>query len=250
MGCFVLPRSGDAALQQRLDDPVGRVPVPSQLKDQANIGRRLLVRLHPPVGPLPIAVGTSLALVLAAPELHILGALILDGQVPAVKLADQIFERYVDAAGVSVEGIAVKLVVDGNEADAIQWEYHLHKVANLDAVAAKAGEILYDDTVDGSRPHLVKQVLDGWPFKVGPAVPIVYKLQDLHIFYALHGVNVLMKRMLLVLDAEAAHLAVLCGETDIERDHIRKEFIHTPAPPGYGQSRFQRQNQWIHRSAR
>ena len=49
-----------------------------------------------------------------------------------------------------------------------------------------------NDTVDLALPHLVKQVLDGWPLKVGPAIPVVDELQYLHILDALHSVNILM----------------------------------------------------------
>nr|WP_065547653.1 hypothetical protein [Enterocloster clostridioformis] len=65
-GRFVLGGGGDVPLKQGLDDLIRFIPA------------------------LPVAVGTEFALVLAPPELHILGVLVLDGQVPAVKLADQI----------------------------------------------------------------------------------------------------------------------------------------------------------------
>nr|WP_304577110.1 hypothetical protein [uncultured Bacteroides sp.] len=165
MGRFVLGRGGDISLKQGLDDLVRFISVLCQFKDHLDNGGGFLVRLHAAICALPVAVRTGLTLVFAPAELHILGALILDGQVPTVKLADQILERHIDAACVSVELIAVKIIVDGNEADAVQRENHFHKVPHFNAVAPEPGKILHDDAVDLAFPHLVKQFLYGWPLK-------------------------------------------------------------------------------------
>ena len=140
-----------------------------------------------------------------------------------------------------MEGITVKIVVDRDEADAVQRENHFHKVSHFNAVASEPGEVLHNDAVDFALPNLVKQFLDGGPLEVGPAVPVVDELQDLHILDALHSVNVLVERVFLVLDAETAHLAVLGGEPDIEGDHIGNQAAtHFPAPPSHAQNRPQR----------
>ena len=251
VGRFVLGRGGDIPLKQGLDDLVGLAPLPCQLKDHSHIGGGFLVRLHAAIRALLVAIGTELALILPPAELHILGALVLDGQVPAVKLADQIFERHIDAARVPMELVAVKIIVDGNEAHTVQRENHFHKVPHFNAVSPKPGKILHDNTVDLALPHLVKQFLDGWPLKIGPAVPIVDKLQDLRVFNALHSVNVLVERVLLVLNAETTHLAVLGGKSDIEGNHIGDQVAtHSPAPPSHAQNRRQRRSQWTHHPGR
>jgi len=43
---------------------------------------------------------------------------------PAEKPADKVLKRRIDAAGVSVQPVAVKAIIDGNKADAIQRENH------------------------------------------------------------------------------------------------------------------------------
>ena len=112
------------ALKQGLDDLIRSTPLQRQFKDHPHVGGGFLIRLHAAIRALPVAVGTGLALVLAPAKLHILGALVLDGQVPAVKFTDQILERHIDATCVPVELIAVKIIVDGNEADTVQRENH------------------------------------------------------------------------------------------------------------------------------
>ena len=107
-------------------------------------GGSFLIWLHAAICALPVAVGTGLALVLAPAELHILGALVLDGQVPAVKLADQILERRVDAAGVPMELVTVKIIGDGNEAHTVQRENHftdMDKTTNQ--IVKRAADILH-----------------------------------------------------------------------------------------------------------
>ena len=95
MSLFVLGRGGDMALKQDFDDLIRSTPIPCQFKNQPDIGRGFFVRLYAAIPALLVAVRTGLTLILAAPELHILGAFVLDRQVPAVKFADQIFERYI-----------------------------------------------------------------------------------------------------------------------------------------------------------
>ena len=153
------------ALKQGLDDLIRSMSIQRQFKDHPHIGGGFLIRLHTAICALPVAIGTGLALVLAPAELYILGALVLDGQVPAVKLADQILERHIDAARVAMEGITVKIVVDRDEADAVQRENHFHKVSHFNAVSPEPGEVLHNDAVDFALPNLVKQFLDGWPLK-------------------------------------------------------------------------------------
>ena len=139
--------------------------IPCQFKNQPDNRDVFLIWLHEAICTLPVAIRTDSALVLASPKFHILGAFVFDGQVPAVKLADQILERHIDAARVAVESVAVKIIVDGDEADAVQREDHFHKVADLNAVASESGKIFHNDAVDFAFPNLVKQVLDGWPLK-------------------------------------------------------------------------------------
>ena len=69
-----------------------------------------------------VAVGTNLALVLAPLKFDIFGTFVFYGQVPAIKLAYQILERYVQSAGIAVELAAVKIVVDGDKPYTIEGE--------------------------------------------------------------------------------------------------------------------------------
>lgn len=151
---FILAGSADAPLKQHLTDFTRAITFPRQFKDQPDIWGSFLIWLHAAICALPVAVGTGLALVLASAELHILGTLVLDGQIPAVKLADQILERRVDAAGVPMELVTVKIIGDGNEAHTVQRENHFTDMdkttKNLYGVADNPG------TYDGAGIFLFK----------------------------------------------------------------------------------------------
>ena len=136
-----------------------------------------------------------------------------------------------------MQRIAVKAVIQGNKPYPIQRKDALHKISDLNAVAPKTGKVLDDDAVDRALAYLVQKFLHGGPFKVCPAVTVVYKFQYLRMGGILHRIGVLVKRPLLVLNAETPHLAVLGGKPDIKANHIG--FIHLPAPPSAAQSRSQ-----------
>ena len=116
--------------------------------------------------------------------------------------------------------VAVKLIPQGDEPDVVQREHHLHKVANLNGVAPKPGEVLHNDTIHAPGPHQLKQLLDGGPLEVGPTVAVVHELQNVGVGNALHIFHVLVEDTPLPLDAVAAHLAVLGGQPDIEGDGV------------------------------
>ncbi len=63
----------------------------------------------------------------------------------------------------------------------IQRKYPLNKVAGFNAVAAKSGKILYDDTVDLTSLYHRQQFLHSRPLKVCAAVTVVYKFQNLAV---------------------------------------------------------------------
>lgn len=108
--------------------------------------------------------------------------------------------RYIDTACVPMKESAVKIIVDGNEAYSIEGENTLHKVSDLNAVAAKPGKILYDNAVDFPSPHHVEKFLNGGTLKVCPTVSVVSKLQDFHVSNALHRIGVSAKYVFLVLN--------------------------------------------------
>lgn len=173
---FVLGGGENTPLKQILHDLPGTAPRLGQLKDQPHIVGGLAVRLHPTVRPLAVAVGTLDALILAPAELHILGAFVLHGQVPAVEFADEVFECHVHPACVPMMIVAVELIPQGDESDVVQREHHLHKVPHFNGVAPEPGEVFHDDTIHAPGPHQLKQLLDGGPLEVGPAVAVVHEL--------------------------------------------------------------------------
>ena len=229
VGRLVLRRSGDAPFKQGSDNSFPAEAAPGQLKYQPDVGRSLPIRLHTPVSAFPIAIGANLALILPAPKFHLLGALIFDGQVPAVELRLKILKHDAQAAGVAIELSAVKVFVEGNKTDAIQREHLIQKITGADSVAAKAAEILYDDAVDFSLPHHIQEPRDRRALEICPAVPVVHKFQDLYIFNVLHGVNILVEYNFLIFDTHAVHFTVLDGETDIKGNDIRG-VIHIQNP--------------------
>ena len=157
--CFVLTGGGDASAEQLPRDGGGVDPLCGKLEDKLHDGSSLRVRLHSAIGAFAVAVGTNLALILAALHLGVLGILGLDGHIAAVILADEILERHVHAAGVTLEFAAVKIVADGNEAGMEQWEHTLDEVTGFNAVTPEAGKILDNDAVDLIGPHQLNELL-------------------------------------------------------------------------------------------
>ena len=145
---FVLAGGRDASAEQLPCDGGGVDALGGKLEDELHNGSSLRVRLHSAIGAFAVAVGTDFALILAALHLGVLGALGFNGHIAAVIFADEILERHVHAAGVTLEFAAVKIVADGNEAGMEQWEHTLDEIAGFNAVSSEAGKILDDDAVD------------------------------------------------------------------------------------------------------
>ena len=137
------------------------------------------VRLHAPVAALPVPVGTNCALVFASLHLGVFGAPGLYGQVPAVCLVYHVLHHHVYPAGVPAEAVTVKVITDGDKPGVVDGKYPLHEVPRLDGIPAQAGEVLDDDAAYFVGPHTVNEGLYLRPLKVGPAIPVVHKLEDL-----------------------------------------------------------------------
>ena len=146
------------------------------------------------------------------------------------------------AARVTLQLIAVKVIVQRDEPDAEQGENALHEVAYLNTVASEACEVLHNNAVNFSFPHCVKQALYSGALKVDPAVPVIYKLDYLHIFDSFHLIDIPVEDSLLVFNAHAVHLGILDGQADVKSDHIGDCLIHLPKPPGADRSPAQRQS--------
>lgn len=86
------------------------------------MGGRLRVWLHAPIRAFLIAIGAYFALVLTPLEFHMFCGFILNGKVPAVKLAYQVLKGHVDAACVPMKLGTVKLIVKGDKAHPIERE--------------------------------------------------------------------------------------------------------------------------------
>ena len=186
---FILAGGGDASAEQLPRDSGGVDALGGKLEDKLHNSSGLRVRLHSAIGAFAVAVGTNLALVLAALHLGVLGALGLDGHIAAVILADEILECYVHAAGVTLEFAAVKIVADGNEAGMEQWEHTLDEVAGFNAVTPEAGKIFYDDTVDVAISDILHHFLERGAVEDDAAVSIVDLFgNDLNIRVALYKV--------------------------------------------------------------
>ena len=220
---FVLTGGRDASAEQLPCDGGGVDALGGKLEDELHNGSGLRVRLHSAIGAFAVAVGTDFALILAALHLGVLGALGLDGHIAAVILADEILERHVHAAGVTLEFAAVKIVADGNEAGMEQREHALDKVAGFNAVSPEAGKILDDDAVDLIGPHQLNELLYLRTLKIRAAVSVVDELRDLRVQGFGHGSRVLVEDKALIFNAQAVVLVILDGEADVEGDYI---FLH------------------------
>ena len=220
---FVLAGGRDASAEQLPCDGGGVDALGGKLEDELHNGSGLRVRLHSAIGAFAIAVGTDFALILAALHLGVLGTLGFDGHIAAVILADEILERHVHAAGVTLEFAAVKIVADGNEAGMEQREHALDKVAGFNAVAPETGKILDNDAVDLIGPHQFNELLYLRTLKIRAAVPVVDELHDLRVHGFGHGCRIFMENTALIFNAQAVVLVILDGEADVEGDYI---FLH------------------------
>ena len=194
---FVLAGSGDASAKQLPRDGGGVDALGGKLEDELHNGSGLRVRLHSAIGAFAVAVGTNLALILAALHLGVLGALGLDGHIAAVILADEILERHVHAAGVALEFAAVKIVADGNEAGMEQWEHTLDEVSSFNAVAPETGKILYDNALDLALLDVGKHPLEARAVEVRPGIPVVLVVvpeRRVAVFFAVAFQNLLLRR--------------------------------------------------------
>ena len=220
---FVLAGSGDASAKQLPRDGGGVDALGGKLEDELHNGSGLRVRLHSAIGTFAVAVGTNLALILAALHLGVLGALGFNGHIAAVILADEVLERHVHAAGVALEFAAVKIVADGNEAGMEQREHTFDKVAGFNAVTPEAGKILDNDAVDLIGPHQFNELLYLRTLKICAAVPVVDELHDLRVQSFGHGSRVLVENKALIFNAQTVVLVILNGEADVEGNYI---FLH------------------------
>lgn len=227
---FVLAGGGDVSAEQLSRDGGGVDALGGKLEDELHNGSSLRVRLHSAIGAFAVAVGTDFALILASLHLGVLGALGLDGHIAAVILADEVLERHVHAAGVTLKFAAVKIVADGNEAGVEQREHALNEIAGFNAVSPEAGKILDDDAVDLVGPHQLNELLYLWTLKIRAAVPVADELHNLCVQGFRHGSRVLMEDKALILDAQAVVLVVLNGEADVEDNHI---FLHCSSTSAY-----------------
>ena len=220
---FVLAGGGDVSAEQLSRDGGGVNAHGGKLEDELHNSSGLRVRLHSAIGAFAVAVGTNLALVLAALHLGVLGTLGFNGHIAAVILADEILERHIHAAGVALEFAAIKIVADGNEAGMEQWEHTLDEVSSFNAVAPEAGKILDDDAVDLIGPHQLHELLYLRTLKICTAVPIVDELRDLRVQGFGHGSRIFVEDKALIFNAQAVVLVILDGEADVEGDYI---FLH------------------------
>ena len=160
---FVLAGGRDASAKQLPRDGGGADALCGKLEDKLHNGSGLRVRLHSAIGAFAVAVGTDFALILAALHLGVLGTLGFDGHIAAVILADEILERHVHAAGVTLEFAAVKIVADGNESGVEQREHALNEVAGFNAVASEAGKIFLCQVGTKKILRIYKPFIGGQP---------------------------------------------------------------------------------------
>ena len=220
---FVLAGSGDVPAEQFPRDGSGVHATCGEAENELYNGCGIRVGFHSAIGAFAVAVGTDFALILAALHLGVLGTLGFDGHIAAVILADEILERHVHAAGVTLEFAAVKIVADGNEAGMEQREHALDKVAGFNAVSPEAGKILDDDAVDLIGPHQLNELLYLRTLKIRAAVPVVDELHDLRVQSFRQGSRVFVEDKALIFNAQAVVLVILDGEADVEGNHI---FLH------------------------
>ena len=110
------------------------------------------------------------------------------GQLTAIGLIDQILDRDQDIVALAVV-VAIHIVVDGNEADALIGKNHFKVSARLDILSSKTGEILYNHAINLSRANCVQNSTKTGAIIVRPGIAIIVLLQ--HEFNVVVGGDIL-----------------------------------------------------------
>ena len=101
-----------------------------------------------------------------------------------------------------------------------QRKYPLDKIACFQTVAAKAGKILYHDTVNPISPYQVKQFLHRRALEVCPAVPVIYKFRKFRISIFRQFRGIFPKDVSLAGNTHTVCFGVLQRETDVKSNPV------------------------------
>ena len=141
MSGLVLAGSGNPLAGQLRSDTGGAHAPSGESKYTLNHNSGFRVWFQPSVCAFLIAVGADFALILAPLHLGIFGAFGFDRHIPAVILADEIFESNVHSTSVALEAVRVKIIADRNEAGMEQGKYPLNEISGFQTVPPEAGEV-------------------------------------------------------------------------------------------------------------
>lgn len=104
------------------------------------------------------------------------------GNVLAVNLVNQVFQRDDIAVLGAFRCQRIKIVIDCNESYPKEWKDTLQVIAGFLIIAAKSGEVFHHNAVNLAFPHQIHQLLKLRTRKISTAAPIVTEqTHQLHI---------------------------------------------------------------------
>ena len=111
----------------------------------------------------------------------------------------------------------------------VERKHPLNEIAGLNAVAAKPGKVLHNDTINLPSLHHCQKLLYGGTFKVCPRMAVIDKFQDFAVIPFLQRHGFFPKKQLLVGNTQTFRLEVLHRQANIKGNHIF--LLHFTASP-------------------
>lgn len=121
----------------------------------------------------------TVELVPTPPHFGVFGVFRFHGYILTVTLTDNILKSYVNPFGISFEIGGVKIITNRNEPGMAERKHPLNEIACLNVVAAKPGEILYDDTVNSPACAIIKSSYTASCSKFVPVWPLSHSGSDM-----------------------------------------------------------------------
>ena len=127
-------------------------------------------------GVLLVSIGCKTSHKITAFPLDRKLALDFDGNVPAVRIVEQVPHWDHDGIAGLPRRLTVIVVRHGNQPDPHDRKNAFQITSRFNVIPSKAGQIFHQNTVDGPLLQFPKQSLERRPFKVRAGVTIVHKL--------------------------------------------------------------------------
>ena len=140
-------------------------------------------------GVLLVSIGCKTSHKITAFPLDRKLALDFDGNVPAVRIVEQVPHWDHDGIAGLPRRLTVIIIRHCNQPDPHDRENTFQITPHFNVISSKSGQIFHQNTVDGPLLQFPKQLLERRPFKVRAGVTIVHKLIHDAQFRVVYGIG-------------------------------------------------------------